>query len=286
MPSASTRHKIYIYCKGLLLWSGSLFGVLLCLFMPVQAHELWLAPLAYSAETEQPVTADIRVGQNFTGDSLMYMPADTQRLALLSADGDIAIGARIGDRPAIQTQPITEGQNIIIYQSRPDKVVYRNFEDFQKFIREKGADQMLDFHHAQNWPLSDFAEIYTRYAKTIVIRGNTAKGIADRQTGMKLEFVLENDLQEARNTGLAKLRLFYQDTALEQAQVTVFSKDEQQHVIKTKYITDAQGRFDLKTQSGHEYLIDHVLIKPALPGQNKDKVKWESLWASITFAMP
>ena len=62
-------------------------------------HEAWLSPHAYIDNSDMSVRTDIRIGQNFTGDGLRYLPQKIATLAFLTEDGQQAITGRLGDQP-------------------------------------------------------------------------------------------------------------------------------------------------------------------------------------------
>jgi len=266
-------------------WLSLLIGIFF-LAHPSFGHEAWLSPQAYIDNSNMSVRADIRIGQNFTGDGLRYLPQKIATLAFLTEDGQQMITGRLGDRPAIQASVPVRGQNILIYQSQPEKIVYQSFDKFADFVREKADESLLNTHQQRGLPEKDFTEIYIRFAKTILIRGADAAGLADRYSGMEVEFVLENDVLQNEDTRPLSIRLFYQGMPLAGANVTIFEKDSNDALTIAHHRTDAQARIYLKPKSGHEYLIDHVTIRPPLKDNKEKDAAWESLWASLTFYYP
>lgn len=263
-------------------WPSLLLGIFF-LARPGFGHEAWLSPQTYIDNSDMSVRADIRIGQNFTGDGLRYLPQKIATLAFLTNDGQQAITGRLGDQPAIQASAPLRGQNILIYQSQPEKIVYQSFDKFADFVREKADESLLKTHQQRGLPEKDFTEIYIRFAKTILVRGADAPGLADRYSGMDVEFVLENkSLQRADKKPLS-IRLFYQGKPLAGGKVTIFEKGSDGALTIAHHRTDAQARIYLQPKSGHEYLIDHVTIRPPLKGENAKGAAWESLWASLTF---
>ena len=150
-------------------------------------------------------------------------------------------------------------------------------------MREKANESLLNTHKQRGLPEKDFTEIYIRFAKTILVRGTDGPGLADRYSGMDVEFVLENkSLQRADKKPLS-IRLFYQGKPLAGAKVTIFEKGSDGALTIAHHRSDTQARIYLQPKSGHEYLIDHVTIRPPLKGENAKGAAWESLWASLTF---
>ena len=80
---------------------------------------------------------------------------------------------------------------------------------------------------------------------------------------MDVEFVLENkSLQRADKKPLS-IRLFYQASRW-QGKVTIFEKGSDGALTIAHHRSDTQARIYLQPKSGHEYLIDHVTIRPPL----------------------
>jgi uncharacterized GH25 family protein len=245
------------------------------------AHEVWLAPQTYHGERQTPVQADIRLGQNFIGDALRYRPRTIAKLAFLTRTAKIPVTGRVGDLPAIQTAAPIDGQNIIIYQSLPEKMLYKNFNKFADFVQEKGDENLLDQHFQRNLPEMYFTEIYSRFAKTILLRGDAGKGIQDRMAGLEVEFVLEGDLMKTDSP--LPIRLYYQSEPLANAKITIFDRGRDRKTSQQKTFSDRDGYIYLTPLKGHEYLLDHVTIRAIKPEENPDQAVWESLWASLTF---
>ena len=248
------------------------------------AHEVWLAPKTYHGERQKPVQIDIRLGQNFIGDALRYRPRTIAKLAFLTRTATAPVTGRLGDLPAIQTAAPEDGQNILIYQSLPEKMLYKNFDKFAEFVQEKGHEKLLDQHGQRGLPDKYFTEIYSRFAKTILLRGGGGKGVQDRLAGLEVEFVLESGLMTTDSP--LPIRLYYQSAPLANAKITIFDKGRDGKISQQKTFSDGQGYIYLTPVKGHEYLIDHVTIRAILPEENPHQAVWESLWASLTFKAP
>ena len=249
----------------------------------VRAHEVWITPHSYYSAAQTPLQADIRNGQNFIGDPLRYRPNKIQTLAFLTPTDILPITGRLGDQPAIQTRAPIAGQNILIYQSQPEKLTYQKFEKFADFVTEKADETLLKIHMQRGLPDKDFTEIYTRFAKSILVRDIEKKGLPDRYSGMEVEFVLENSWLHTDGANNLPIRLFYQDRPLAGAKITVFEKSVDRDISQKTLYSDKQGYVYVTPVSGHEYLVDHVTIRPIDPDKNTYGAVWESLWASLTF---
>jgi hypothetical protein len=268
---------------GHYIMAGSLFIGSLCLAAEVRAHEVWLTPHSYYGKAQTQVQVDILNGQNFVGDALRYRPNKIEALGFLTETDMLPVTGRLGDQPAIQTRTPMAGQNILIYQSQPEKLFYKKFDKFADFVTEKADKTLLEIHRKLGLPEAGFTEIYTRFAKTLLVRDITKEGQLDRYSGMEVEFVLEKTwLHKGAATSLP-IRIFYQGRPLAGAKVTVFEKSPDSKTSRKIHIADKGGYVYVMPVSGYEYLIDHVTIRPIEPDKNIYGAVWESLWASLTF---
>jgi len=272
------HRKIFFLCQAIWLFCF--------LAPPIAAHELWLEPQPYQGEAGQILKAEIRIGQDFIGDGLLYRPGKIEQLGFLTKEGWHPISGRLGDRPAIQAAAPHLGQNIVIYQTKPENLIYSNIEKFADFVREKSDEALLHTHQQRGLPDKEFSESYRRFAKSIFWRGPPQKGIADRYSGMAVELVLEEEPGRWLDDNRLAIRLYYQGKPHKQAKITIFEKSDGGKVTKSYKTTDQSGRIYLTPQSGFEYLIDHVVIKPVNGTPSNVSAVWESLWASLTFATP
>ena len=200
------------------------------------AHEVWLAPQTYHGERQTSVQTDIRLGQNFIGDAMRYRPRSIAKLAFLTRASKVPVNGRLGDLPAVQTVAPEDGQNILIYQSLPEKMLYKNFAKFADFVREKSDKNLLDQHSQRGLPEKYFTEIYSRFAKTILLRGGAGKGVQDRMTGLEVEFVLEDGLMKTDNP--LPIRLYYRFEPLANAKITIFEKGRDGKITQQKTFSD------------------------------------------------
>ncbi len=166
--------------------AGSLFIGSLCLAAEVRAHEVWLTPHSYYGKAQTQVQVDILNGQNFVGDALRYRPNKIEALGFLTETDMLPVTGRLGDQPAIQTRTPMAGQNILIYQSQPEKLFYKKFDKFADFVTEKADKTLLEIHRQLGLPEAGFTEIYTRFAKTLLVRDITKEGQLTAIAGWKL----------------------------------------------------------------------------------------------------
>ena len=169
------------------------------------------------ADGSAPVQIDVRIGQNFIGDALRYRPRVISKLAFLTPTGTAPISGRLGDQPFIQTNAPIDGQNIVIYQSQPEKVLYKRMDKFAEFVKEKGDEELLNRLRQRGLPDKYFTETYTRFAKTIILRGTAGKGVQDSKAGLDVEFVSEGRLIDGDSP--LPIRLYYQSVPLAEAKI-------------------------------------------------------------------
>ncbi|WP_229724199.1 DUF4198 domain-containing protein [Cribrihabitans marinus] len=226
------------------------------------------------------MTASLRNGQDFEGISLGYFPNTVARFELRQDGRVTPYEGRLGDIPALQGAQVRNGLLVILHETEPASVKYKTWEKFQAFTDEKELGDLRSRHLARGLPLTDFFESYTRHAKSLVAVGS-ARG-ADAAAGMETEFVaLNNPYADPPGEGM-RVRLLYRDAPRAEVPVEVFARAPDGTVTRSVLRTDARGEALIPVASGHDYLLNAVVLRP-LEGRRE---VWESLWASLTFHVP
>ena len=270
------------------------------------AHEVWIEPNAPYLSPSEDLLADLRIGDMFSGDHLIYIPQQTERLLILTGGGSLDLTPRVGSRPVISVpaQKLADysGGLVAVYQSANSYAHYSAQEKFFSFAEKKGAGGVRQGHQSRQLPESGFVERYKRFAKALITigpatgkdsektsgktTGKTSEAIHDRVVGMELEFLLLGKTRLSSSRQKFRFQLLYQGNLLPGTQVTLFSRDRDGAVVSSKMMTDEQGTVIISAVAGHRYLIDHVTLRDTDPERDRNRPVWESLWASYTFAGP
>ena len=256
----------------------------------LHAHEVWIEPVKTQLAKGDTLVADLRIGDMFKGDHLIYIPQQTERLFILTDTGPFDLKPRIGSRPVISVPPeqlaARTGGVVVVYQSADSYVHYASQDKFFRFAEKKGAGDLQPAHRARQLPQSGFVERYKRFAKASIGIGPDSGMANDRAVGMELEFVLLGRRPFSDSRHEFDLQLLYRGRVLPDAHVTLFTRNPDGIVQTSMSMTDARGGIRVVAEAGHRYLVDHVTIREADPSKDRNRPVWESLWASLTFAGP
>ena len=255
----------------------------------LNAHEFWIEPDKFIVESDEKISANLKVGQMMNGVSYGYYPKRFNRFELKTQDKIRPVSGRLGDKPAINIK--SQGNHLvtIIYSTTDSIVSYNEWPIFEKFLIEKSLMAVKAEHLVSNFPKTQFKEIYSRYAKTLIGSGNSHG--KDQYVGLEIELVLnKNPYKEDMTNGLA-ITLFYQGVPQVNTQIEVFSRAADKKVRRDTIITNEYGRVTIEVSSQTDYMINAVIMRK--PGENKLPAKtskqpiiWESLWASTSFRVP
>lgn len=263
-----------------------ILSALLCvLAAPVMAHEVWIAPLAYQTAADDRLQANLVNGEGFEGVNLPYLPRNIVN-AVVVIDGAMnTIDGRPGDTPALQADAGADGLAILAYQSGNATLEYDTWEEFQSFVDHKDLGDLRAQHDARGLPADGFTEVYARYAKSLIGVGDSAG--ADRRVGMETELVALQNPYVDDLAGEMAVQLFYRENPRSDAQIEVFAKSPD-GAVDTSYIrTDADGVARFSVQTGHEYMLDAVVIRePSEALATETGAVWQTMWANLTFAVP
>jgi cobalt/nickel transport protein len=250
------------------------------------AHEFWLEAQKYQVEPGETLAVDLRNGEQFKGNALSYFPSNTTRFEMV-LDGDVtSIQPRMGDAPALQAAaPEDEGLLVILHEAAPSTVTYTEWQKFINFAEHKDFPTVIEDHVAAGYPQDRFKETYTRHSKALIAVGSGAG--ADRSFGLATELIALTNPYRPNFDGQMQVRVTYQDAPRAGAQIEVYERHGDAPVTITKHRTDARGIASFGVSPGGTYLVDAVVLRPATPqASDPNRPLWETLWASLTFAVP
>ena len=253
-----------------------------------QAHEFWLEPEKFSLAPGQSLRANIKVGEDLAGSSYSFYPDRFERFDIIQNDRQAAIQSEEGAFPAVDEKNIEDGLVTLVYVSTPRSLRYGRVirGKFKKFLKNEGLLWVLEEHKKRGLPEIGFTEAYSRFGKSLVKVGS-GKG-ADKALGLELELVMLNNPYVANNEAI-KVQLLEEGEPLANTQLGAFFKtaDSEDAVQHTLYRTDVQGMVALPRpeQPGVMLLSAVHMIEPDAATILKTGAVWESLWASMTFAI-
>lgn len=251
---------------------------------PTFAHEVWIEPQNYQVEKGQDITASLKNGEGFVGSQLTWFPGQIERFDVVVGGQSRAIAGRAGDLPAVQNLKTRPGLVVLVHQSKPKTVTYEDWDKFQLFIDHKDLGDIRARHSARGLADTPLREVYTRFAKSLLAVGH-GKG-TDAETGLETEIIALANPYRERLTKMP-VRVMYLGAPRPSAQVELFERAPDGTVTITLHRTDASGQVDLPVKAGHEYLVDAVVIRvPSAALGAHYNAQWETLWASLTFAVP
>ena len=249
-----------------------------------KSHEFWIDPVEFQVAVGAPIVADIRVGQEYDGAAYSYLPRNFRRFDLATGDDVVPVEGRIGDRPAM-TQTADDGLAVVVHVTTDNRLTYKDMVKFENFVTHKDALWTLDIHADKGLPTTDFLEMYSRYAKSLVAVGS-GEG-SDREVGLETEIVaLKNPYTEALGD-ILPVRVLYQGAPRADTQVEIFEKAADNSVVVNTVQTDADGIALVPVKAGHRYMLDAVVLRePSAELAEETGAIWESLWANLTFEVP
>ncbi len=258
--------------------------LLLILATPVSAHELWIQPLNWQPRADGRLDARLVNGEFFDGEEIAYLPSWFSRFEVVAGDVSAPVESRIGDTPALDQPVLADGLNVVVYQSMTSKVTYNALAKFLKFTDHKDLGDIRTQHEARGLPDAGFSELFRRYSKALI--GVGAGAGADKRLGLETEIVALDNPYVAPLSAV-RVQVFYAGAVRANAQVELFEKAEDGSVLVTLHRTDANGVAVLPVRSGHQYMVDAVVLRVPSEQMARDfDASWESLWANLTFAVP
>lgn len=231
------------------------------------------------------MVANLRNGQNFEGITLAWFDNRFTRFELAQGGSVQPVEGRIGDSPALNATAPEDGLLVILHETTPASLTYKEWEKFLKFAKHKDFANAATDHTAAGWPKQGFRESYTRHAKSLVAVGH-GEG-ADRAYGLATEFVALSNPYEPEFDNQMQVRVEYDGAPRPDAQIEVFDQAPDGTVTITLTRTDGAGEATIPVSPGHTYLFDAVVLRPSAAAGTAERAPvWETLWAALTFSVP
>jgi uncharacterized GH25 family protein len=244
---------------------------------PVFAHDLWIEPTTFFPQPGQPVGVQLRVGENFVGDSLPRDPALIKAFVFVDAAGRKAVSGVAGDDPAGTLRIPAPGLVVIGYHSHPSSVELPA-DKFNHYLKEEGLDAIAAARARRNETGAVVREHFSRHAKSLLMSGPPSDAQGDRPLGFTLELVAERNPYLLRAGQDLPLRLTYENRPL--AGVRVVAMNRVSPAEKLSARTDDEGRVRFRLPPDRLWLIKAVHMERA---SVMSKAQWASFWASLTF---
>lgn len=257
---------------------GLLLFTLLGLAAPALAHEFWIEPANFRPPTGKPLDVSLLVGEEFRGDSVLYLPESFERFVTVTARGKQNVPGQPGDDPAARLTPADPGLLLVAYQSRRYSLDMDAIT-FEKYLEKEGLSAVRALRAQRKEQDKPVREVYSRFAKSLLAVGGRDDGLdASQPIGLRLEIVPQTRIYQLKPGQNLEVQLLYENRPLANALLVAFSKKK----LKTQLTqrTDAQGRARFVLPHADIWMLSAVHMIPAPADAKAD---WESFWASLSF---
>ncbi len=257
---------------------GLLLSSLLGLTTPAAAHEFWIEPANFRPPVGKPLDVRLLVGQEFRGDTMIYLPDSFERFVSVNARGARNISGQPGDDPAARLTPAEPGLLLIAYQSTRYALDI-DAETFEHYLEMEGLDGVRAVRAQRGERGKPVHEVYSRFAKSLIAVGGHDDGLdAGRPIGLRLEIVPKTAIYQLKRGQVLEVQLLYENRPLANAQLLAFSNKKPRDRLLQR--TDAEGRARFVLPHADVWLLSAVHMIPAPADAKAD---WESFWASLSF---
>ena len=245
----------------------------------ISAHDMWIDPMTFFAESGQTIGVRLRVGQDLLGDPLPRDPALIKEFVVDDGTDRKTLVGRDGGDPAGYLRVARPGMLVIGYHSNPSAVELPA-DKFNQYLKEEGLDAVVALRARRNETAAKGREMFSRCAKSLVLSGPAIEGQGDRTLGFPIELVAERNPYSLRPGQDLPVRLTYENRPLEDALVVAINRQNPSQKVAAR--TGKDGRVRLRLEQSGMWLIKAVHMVPAVTGTDAD---WASYWASLTFEL-
>lgn len=255
-----------------------LLSALVLLIPAAHAHEFWIEPSSFRPEAGASFDVHLRVGQEFRGDAMIYLPESFERFVTINVRGPKNVEGVPGDDPAARLTFTDPGLLLIAYQSTRYSVDM-DTATFKQYLAKEGLEHLVP---AQRRSDQSIREIYRRCAKSLLAVGGHSESFDFKKPlGLRLEILPLTSPYSLKKGQALKVQLLYENRPLAGAQIMAMSKSKPKDQLLQR--TDRAGRAQFVLPHADVWLLNAVHMIPA-PADADAKADWESFWASLSFA--
>jgi len=246
------------------------------------AHNFWIEPTTFTPAPGQRVAVRLRVGAELQGDPVPRDPNLIKRFVAVGPSGEAPVPGVPNTEPAGFEAFAAPGLYTIVYDSGRSPVEL-DAAKFETYLKEEGLEAVTAARARQGKSAASAKEVFSRCAKALIAVGGPGSAHNqgfDRVFGQRIELVAEKNPYTLAGGGELPVRLLYQGKPLAGALVMALQRGRPDKITAR---SDTKGRATLKLDRPGFWLIKAVHMIPAPADAGAD---WESLWASLTFALP
>lgn len=266
--------------------------VLILFVLLAQAHEFWLQPNVFFAETGQTIPIEVMVGEHFNGERSEGKKNRLVQYVHWSSGvrQDLAPALKEGHYGIVPLRINKTGTHLVAF-ANTNKYLSMRADSFLLYLREDGLNQIVELRQERHETQTRSREFYRRCVKTLIQAGpvtSTDKTFS-LDTGMPLEIIPVQNPYGVKPGGWAEFRLVFDHKPLANALVRYWSRPvttrkelpdvKPKGLMEEQQRSDAQGRVRFRLRAGQN-MISLVQMVPATDTKEAD---WQSYWGSLTF---
>lgn len=240
------------------------------------AHEYWIEPSNSRAEAGETVSITMAVGQDFVGDTQIYIPDRTVRFDVIGPLGTVSAAAGFAADPAGKVIVSAPGLYTVVYQNKGNRIAL-DPETFETYVRRDGLEHALAARASAGISDQPASEHYIRFPKTWVLSGDPAAGqVATQPVGMRFELVPgRNPFTLSPGTSLP-VQAIYEGQPVAGILVQAFHKQTETLVGGDR--SDQTGMATIELPFAGRWMISAVHL---IPVPEDTALDWRSFWASF-----
>jgi hypothetical protein len=255
---------------------GKYLAALPLLFLPspAAAHVFWIEPSTYLARPADRVELTLRVGEEYVGDSISYIPDWFIRFSRFHDGTEKAVNGNLGDDPAGHITIDSPGAYLVLYENKPDFVELEPAK-FERYLLDNGLEHVIETRSELGESDKPAGEYYSRCARAIITTDGDLVESGSVRTGCMLDLVLEG--VRAGADGETRFRLLFDGEPVGNVLVTGIAKADPGEKLTARTGSDGIVRFPALSRGTWLFSGVHIIR------EEKANAQWRSYWASMTF---
>lgn len=249
-------------------------------------HDFWLVPQRFQLASGDELVILGQTGSTFPTSLSAVSSARIADARVFRSQIDESPDTLVveGSSLVIRHRLHGDGQALAAVVIKP-RMVQESPQSFRHYLTVEGAPEALERYERQGLlPTDSLTRSYAKYAKALVMVGESGPPAYGRVAGHPLEFVPVTDPASAStgDTLRFSLRLFGESLAFARGQVSVASDPKATSAREaTPFETDADGEFQVRVDGPGVWNVRALYIVPAPADSESD---WDVHWATYVWS--
>ena len=249
--------------------------------MLVTAHEFWLEPDRFYFTAAESVRLNVRVGENFIGESWKTITDRVVRMEHHTGKliKDLKPVLKENTTDPIQVQLAAEGTHLVVMETST-ALNEMDGTKFTEYLEEDGLDDILYQRKKTQISGDSASELYSRHAKLILQSGSKTDDSFKKLCNLPIEIIPDKNPALLRKGNNIAFKILFEGKPLFAAKVKVWNRYNHRTSVQNIF-SQQNGMIETHVSNPGTWMVSVVKMVPS----KNPKAQYRSYWGTLVFGI-